>query len=162
MKKLKEAWGKNKILIVLGIILVACLVAIVIVTFSFFLGGNKDIYGDRLEGIDKYPVTESVKNEYIEALKESKNVTDVSLNIKGKIIYIIIDFAQDTSLDEAKGLAASSIVKLSEDILSFYDINFTLRCEKSENSDGFTILGAKNVAGSGLVWNNNTPLESEE
>ena len=26
----------------------------------------------------------------------------------------------------------------------------------------FTLLGAKNVAGSGLVWNNNTPVESDE
>ncbi len=162
MKKLKESWGKNKVLIVLGAILVACLVAIIIVTFSFFLGGNKDVYGDRLEGIDKYPITETMKNEYIASLKENKSVTEVSMNTKGKIIYIIIDFVQDTSLEEAKGLAATSIVNLSEDILSFYDINFTLKCEKSENSDGFTILGAKNVAGSGLVWNNNTPLESEE
>ena len=24
------------------------------------------------------------------------------------------------------------------------------------------IMGARNVAGSGLVWNNNTPVESEE
>ena len=59
-------------------------------------------------------------------------------------------------------MAASSIEKLNEDILSFYDIDFTLKCEKSENSEGFTILGAKNVAGSGIIWNNNTPLESEE
>ena len=162
MKKMKELWGKNKVLIVLGIILVICLIAILVVTFSFFLGGNKGVYGDRLDGIDKHPITNTIKNEYITNLENNENVTKVKMNIKGKILYINIDFVSDTPLEEAKGLAASSLEKLSEDILSFYDISFTLKCEKSDNSEGFTILGAKNVAGSGLVWNNNTPLESEE
>lgn len=162
MKKLKELWGNNKVLIVLGIILIICLIAIITVTFSFFLGGNKGVYGDRLNGIDKHPVTNNIKSEYKTILESEKSVTKVSIDTKGKIIYIIINFASDTSLEDAKNLAASSIEKLNEDILSFYDIDFTLKCEKSENSEGFTILGAKNVAGSGLIWNNNTPLESEE
>lgn len=162
MKKLKELWGNNKVLIVLGIILIICLIAIITVTFSFFLGGNKGVYGDRLNGIDKHPVTNNIKSEYKTSLESEKSVTKVSIDTKGKIIYIIINFASDTSLEDAKNLAASSIDKLNEDILSFYDIDFTLKCEKSENSEGFTILGAKNVAGSGLIWNNNTPLESEE
>ena len=162
MKKLKELWGNNKVLIVLGIILIICLIAIITVTFSFFLGGNKGVYGDRLNGIDKHPVTNNIKSEYKTSLESEKSVTKVSIDTKGKIIYIIINFASHTSLEDAKNLAASSIEKLNEDILSFYDIDFTLKCEKSENSEGFTILGAKNVAGSGLIWNNNTPLESEE
>lgn len=162
MKKLKELWGNNKVLIVLGIILIICLIAIITVTFSFFLGGNKGVYGDRLNGIDKHPVTNNIKSEYKTSLESEKSVTKVSIDTKGKIIYIIINFASDTSLEDAKNLAASSIEKLNEDILSFYDIDFTLKCEKSKNSEGFTILGAKNVAGSGLIWNNNTPLESEE
>lgn len=162
MKKLKELWGNNKVLIVLGIILIICLIAIITVTFSFFLGGNRGVYGDRLNGIDKHPVTNNIKSEYKTSLESEKSVTKVSIDTKGKIIYIIINFASDTSLEDAKNLAASSIEKLNEDILSFYDINFTLKCEKSENSEGFTILGAKNVGGSGLIWNNNTPLESEK
>ena len=162
MKKLKELWGNNKVLIVLGIILIIWLIAIITVTFSFFLGGNKGVYGDRLNGIDKHPVTNNIKSEYKTSLESEKSVTKVSIDTKGKIIYIIINFASDTSLEDAKNLAASSLEKLNEDILSFYDISFTLKCEKSENSEGFTILGAKNVAGSGLIWNNNTPLESEE
>ena len=162
MKKLKESWGKNKVFILLGAILVICFIAIIVVTFSFFLGGNEDIYGDRLDGIEKYPITETIKSGYITSLEKEKNVSKVSMNVKGKIIYINIEFVSDTSLDDAKNIAATSLKNISEDLQSFYDINFTLKCEKSENSEGFTTLGAKNVAGSGIVWNNNTPLESEE
>ena len=84
------------------------------------------------------------------------------MHTKGRIIYITIDFNVDTSLNDAEAKATSSLTNLSEDILGYYDINFTLKCDKSENSEGFVILGARNVAGSGLVWNNNTPVESEE
>ena len=162
MNKLKELWGNNKVLIVLGMILVACVIAIIIVTISYFFGENSDRYGDRLKDIDKYPVTETIKKEYTSSLSEDEKVEEVLIDIKGRIIYITIDFALDTSLIEAESKAASSINELSEDILSYYDIIFTLKCSESENSEGFTILGARNVAGSGIIWNNNTPVESEE
>ena len=142
MKKIKNLWENNKVLIVLGLILVACLVAILIVSFSYFFGGSK--------------------NEYVSTLENEKIVKDVKMHTKGKIIYITIDFNADTSLNDAEAKATSSLSNLSEDILSYYDINITLKCDKSENSEGFVILGARNVAGSGLVWNNNTPVESEE
>ena len=96
------------------------------------------------------------------SLENDKSVSSVKFNTKGRIIYITINYVSDTSLEDAKAKAATSIAKLSEDILSYYDIDFTIKCEKSENSEGFTLLGAKNVAGSGLVWNNNTPVESDE
>ena len=51
---------------------------------------------------------------------------------------------------------------MSDELLSDYDINLTLTSKATENSEGFTIMGAKNVAGSGVVWNNNTPVESDE
>ena len=162
MKKIKNLWENNKVLIVLGLILVACLVAILIVSFSYFFGGSKNEYGDRLLDIEKYPITETIKNEYVSALEKEKIVKDVKMHTKGKIIYITIDFNADTSLNDAEAKATSSLSNLSEDILSYYDINITLKCDKSENSEGFVILGARNVAGSGLVWNNNTPVESEE
>ena len=42
LKKIKNLWENNKVLIVLGLILVACLVAILIVSFSYFFGGSKN------------------------------------------------------------------------------------------------------------------------
>ena len=101
MKKIKNLWENNKVLIVLGLILVACLVAILIVSFSYFFGGSKNEYGDRLQDIEKYPITETIKNEYVSALENEKIVKDVKMHTKGKIIYITIDFNADTSLNDA-------------------------------------------------------------
>ena len=162
MNKLKEIWGKNKVLIVLGIILIICFIAILIVTFSFFFGGSESVYGDRLDGIKNYSIEDSFIDEYIANLESDEMINSATFDTKGRIIYVTIDFVGDTSLVEAQSKAAASLEQFSEETLSYYDINFTLTSESTENSEGFTIVGARNVAGSGLVWNNNTPVESEE
>lgn len=162
MNKLKELWGNNKVLIVLGLILIACVVAIIIVTISYFFGGSSSTYGDRLKDIDKYPITDVMKKEYISTLSEDEKIDKVTIDVKGRVVYVTITYALDTPLLEAESKAAASLNEVDEDILAYYDIMFTLKCEASENSEGFTILGARNVAGSGIVWNNNTPVESEE
>lgn len=162
MDKLKKFWRNNKVLIVLGIILVICLIAILVVTFSYFFGGSESVYGDRLEDIENYPIEDSFVDEYIANLESDELVNSATFVNKGRIIYVTIDFVGDTSLVEAQSKAAASLESFSENLLSYYDINFTLTCDATENSEGFTIMGAKNVAGSGLVWNNNTPVESEE
>lgn len=162
LNKLKEFWRKNKVLIVLGIILIICFVAILIVTFSYFFGGSESVYGDRLENIEDYPIEDAWVDEYIASLESDPTVNYAKFDTKGRIIYIDIDFVGDTSLIEAESKAAASLEQFSEEILEFYDINFTLTCTATENSEGFTIMGARNVAGSGLIWNNNTPIESEE
>ncbi len=162
MNKIKELWGKNKVLIVLGIILIVCLVTIICVGVSFFFGGSETVYGDRLDDIENYPISEEFKSDYIASLLENEEVSDVTIDIKGRIVYVNIVFVGDTNLANAKSKAVTSLEKFSDELLSYYDINLTLTSKATENSEGFTIMGAKNVAGSGVVWNNNTPVESDE
>ena len=164
MKKFKETWQKNKILIVLLSILIICLIAIIVVCLTFFLGGNKSVYGDRLKDIENYPITDTFKNEYIDSLENEKIIDNVTFEIKGRIIYITIHYVGDTSLVEAESKASSSLETFSEKLLGYYDIQMTLICDETENSDGFVIMGARNASGSGsgVVWNNNTKVESEK
>ena len=38
-----------------------------------------------------------------------------------------------------------------------------IQAEDTEDAEGFQLIGAKNVSGTGgIVWNNNTPFEEEE
>ena len=47
--------------------------------------------------------------------------------------------------------------------LSFYDLEYMIEAEATEETEGFQIIGAKNVSGTGgIVWNNNTEFETEE
>ena len=162
LDKLKEIWGKYKILIVLGLILIICFIAILFVTVSYFFGSGESVYGDRLEDIEDYPIEDTFVSEYIANLESDEMINSATFDVKGRVIYVTINFVGDTSLVEAQSKAAASLELFSENLLSYYDIDFTLISEATENSEGFTIMGAKNVAGSGIVWNNNTPVESEE
>ncbi len=159
---MKELWGNNKVLIVLGGILVVCFIAILIVTFSFFLGGSKSVYGDRLKKQENVKVTDNFKNEYIASLTADKDIESAKVEVKGAIIYVTINFVGDISLNDAKSKTAASLASFSEEILGVYDLGFTIKSPKTENTDGFTMLGAKNVAGTGLSWRNDTQVESEE
>ena len=162
MNKLKELWGNNKVLIILGVILLGCVIAIVCVTFSFFMNSNNSVYGNRLDNIKDVPVTDSDKKVIVEKLEENEMVSNAKVDVRGKIIYITITFASDTTILDAESKAAQSLQDISDEILKLYDVMYTLKCDASENSEGWIILGARNASGSGLNWNNNTPVESEE
>ena len=159
---MKKFIKNNKLTVITFIICLVFVILVFAIKLTFFPDEGRAIYGDRLDGIENYPIEDSFIDEYIANLEADEMINSVSFDVRGRIIYIDIDFVGDTSLVEAQSKAAASIEQFSEETLSYYDINFTLTSASTENSEGFTIMGARNVAGSGLVWNNNTPMESEE
>lgn len=153
---MKKLWMKNRVVVVLLIILLICFIAIVGVTITFFYSKDVSEYGTRLEDISKHPVDDKFKNEYKDKVLENENVTKVTMNIKGRIIYVHIDFNEVISLDDAKNIATTSLEMFNDDIKSYYDIEFVLK------SDNFTIFGAKNSKIDHVSWNNNKPVPTVE
>ena len=163
MKKLKKIWQENSILFVLLFILIACVIAISIVVITYFVGDSSSKYGDRLEGIEDYPFDSNTQDDIIAKIKENEIVEDVTMRVSGKIIYITITFIPETTLVEGESIALSSLDYFSEETLSFYDLEYMIEAEATEETEGFKIIGAKNVSGTGgIVWNNNTQIEDEE
>lgn len=162
MKKIKKIWKENRILFVLFIILIVCFIAIFSVALSYFVGTSKSEYGDRLDNYVK--VSDKVKSEYIDTLKEDKLVDDVVFRVSVRTIYITIKFTNEASLVEAQSKTLASVESIPKDVLAYYDINFIIKQEKSEEdpSKGFTLMGSHNVSGEGVVWNNNTDFVEEE
>ena len=89
MKKLKEIWQKNRILVVLVAILIVCFITICTVVVTYFFGGSETVYGDRLKDIDKYPITDDFKKEYIANLEKDDKIEKVTFKTKGRVIYFI-------------------------------------------------------------------------
>ena len=163
MKKLKKIWQENSVLFVLLFILIACLIAISVVVVKYFVGDSSSKYGDRLEGIEDYPFDEDMQNEIISKIKENEIVEDVTMRVSGKSIYVMITFVPETTLVEGQSIALSSLDYFSEETLSFYDLEYMIEAEATEETEGFQLIGAKNVSGTGgIVWNNNTEFETEE
>ena len=163
MKKLKKIWQENSVLFVLLFILIACLIAISVVVVTYFVGDSSSKYGDRLEGIEDYPFDEDMQNEIISKIKENEIVEDVTMRVSGKSIYVMITFVPETTLVEGQSIALSSLDYFSEETLSFYDLEYMIEAEATEETEGFQLIGAKNVSGTGgIVWNNNTEFETGE
>ena len=163
MKKIKKIWQKYKILIVLVLVLICCFIAICSVAFTYFFGGSDSVYGDRLDDQKKHPIKKEFSSELISKLEKDEQIEKVDFKVKGRVVYLTIDFVKDTALEEAETKATTAIQEFSEDLLNYYDIDVIIKCQSSENSDGYTIMGAKNVSSANLVWNNNNPrAESEE
>ena len=162
MKKIKKIWQENSVNIDLLGILIVCLIAISIVVVTYFVGDSSSKYGDRLEGIEDYPFEESTQEDIITQIEESEIVDAVTMRVSGKSIYITITFTPGTTLVEAQSIALASLDYFSEETLSFYDLEYMIEADATEDTEGFTIIGARNVSGTGgIVWNNNTEFESE-
>ena len=162
MKKIKKIWQENSVIIVLFGILIVCLIAISVVVVTYFVGDSSSKYGDRLEGIEDYPFEESTQEDIITQIEESEIVDAVTMRVSGKSIYITITFTPGTTLVEAQSIALASLDYFSEETLSFYDLEYMIEADATEDTEGFTIIGARNVSGTGgIVWNNNTEFESE-
>lgn len=144
------------------LIIIACVgisAALLLKYFYYGNGGSK--YGDRLDGIELITVSDDKKNSVVEDIKKRKNVKDAKVEVSGKIIYIRIAFNAGADLDTSKAIAVKTLEQFSDEEKAFYDIHFTLVSEKNEVSDGFTIMGSKNVNGTNLIWGNNNPVNDD-
>ena len=70
MKKIKDLWNRNRVLIVLVIIVLTCFCIIGVVMVKYFFGGNTSSYGDRLDDIKDYPFKEEDQNTLINTIKD--------------------------------------------------------------------------------------------
>lgn len=163
MNKIKKVWEENRVLLVLGIILVVCLVAVSVVAITYFYGGSDSVYGDRLEETEKVPLNSKLFTDIENELNENENVKKVSTLQKGKIVYITINFNDATAMDTAKEVAKSALELFNEDELNVYDIEFTISSLSTKDFTGYTLMGARNANGSGeIIWNNYNLKASEE
>lgn len=152
MKKLKNLWANNRILLILGIILMICLIAIIVVVMTYFVGSKKSVYGSRFDNM-KTHIKEKEQNEYISALEANAGVEKVRFRVNHKTLMISVAFKDDVKLEDAKKVIEDSLEKFSDPVKETYDMNFTIK------NSSFILMGSRNVSGNGLSWNNNTPVE---
>ena len=162
MKKVKRVWQENKVLLVLGIILMVCLAVVVIVSLTYFYGSSDSVYGKRLESIKNVPLNDKLFKDIENELKTNEAVKEVTTKLKGKIVYINIEFIEATKMEDAKNVATSTLELFNDDELEVYDIEFTISSLSTTDFVGYTLMGARNANGSGVVvWNNYNVVNEE-
>jgi hypothetical protein len=158
LKRIKRIWEENKVLLVLAIILIICLTVVVIVTITYFYGTSTSVYGNRLDATEKVPLKnlDNAKKE----LEKNESIKSVSSQVKGNIVYLNVNFIDDTKMEDAKKIVEPILEVFSEDELNVYDIDITISCLTTEKNPGYTLMGARNANGSeNIIWNNYTVEE---
>lgn len=159
MKRLKKFYKENRVFSILMGIVLLCVIIILFVVLKYFVFGNgKDVYGDRLKDVEKYEISDTLKKDVVSKLENDDTIKNAKVEVSVRTIYITITFNSGIDIIEAEGKAVNALENFSEDELGYYDIEFILTSESSDDYEGFNIMGAKNVNGSNIVWNNNTPV----
>lgn len=153
LKNIKDLIMRHKLL---SIICTLALIVIIFLMYIFFdlfaVGTNK--YGTRLKGINAVEISSKEQKDIAKELKETGEVTDASVRIQGKIIYINITFTRETSLDKAKEIATSTLDKFDDKEKEYYDIGYFLTQEKAEDTEdkGFAVTGSKKAKRDNISW----------
>ena len=162
MKKIKQFYKDNRVFTILMGVVIICVLLMCIVMLKYFVFGNgSNPYGDRLKDEKKYYIADKLKKEIVKSLESDENIKKASVKVSVRTVYIQMEFNPGVSLNEAQGKALGVLEQFSEGQMGYYDIEFILTEESTNEIEGFKIMGAKNVNGSNIVWNNNNPITVE-
>lgn len=138
----------------IGYVLASVILLVVIIFgIKMILPGNASKYGDRLDGIKKIKFGKEEQEKIVKKIKESDKVTSAKVEVQGKRVDVIFYVNKDTSLDDAKNVANSTLEVISDEVKNFYDIQYMIgKKDKDENDHTFPKMGYKNTKSKGIVW----------
>ena len=138
------------------IVVSVCIVLIILLFFAikntFFPNMNKSKYGNRLDGIENYPIEDSLVTDIKNSLVENEAIENVTYDLKGRIINFIIEVKDGTELNVAKEASSKLLEKFNDEYKSFYDIQIYLICSNEEN-ELYPKIGYKHKTSSEIKWN---------
>jgi len=147
---MKNFIKNNKVTVVAFIICVIFVILVFAVKLTFFPNEGTAIYGDRLDGIEEVEITDKQQEDIIKSLEDKDEVKEVSCDIKGRTLNVLITVNDDVELDPAKALTSSITDNLEEDQTSYYDIQVFI--SKDNDDTRFPIIGYKHQNKDGFSW----------
>lgn len=145
-------------------VIILFIVAVVFLYFMydlFFTNGGKPEYGNRLDGIEEVKITEDDFSKIEAELKKNKNVSDVSTNVSGRTLNIIITVDNSLGIDDAKKIAQESYASLSEKQIKYYAIQLFVK-KTDESKDNFPIIGYKQKDSTSISWTKNRAVTKKD
>lgn len=143
----------NKVLWVLLGILVVCFLAIGILFYRYFYAGTSSSkYGERLDGIENYPLSKTLEKDIQDLYKDNTEIDKVTVTNEGKIVYITINFTKSIKVTTAEDLAIKSLDKVGEKNLTYYDVQYILTYSGTEENTNFPVFGSKSASSLKVVW----------
>lgn len=141
-------------LILLGVFILVFIIALVALIKLLYPDSRKDVYGNRLAGIEKVKISDQIVTEIKDKIGSSDFVNDVDYVLKGKLINFVIDVKDDIKKDDIKKLANNVTDLFESDIQNYYDIQIIVISDKEE-SKNYPVFAYKHKSKKEFVWTNN-------
>ncbi len=152
---------KNKYTIIAIVVLIVLVIGIFELRNILVPDEGKASYGDRLDDIEKHPLSDELFKNIEAKLKENTNILKVENKVHGKIINLIITVNDEMSRDDARGIANSTISLFENEELSFYSLQVYMKKDNDKLND-FPIIGYKGVDNTALSFTKDREIVSEE
>ena len=136
--------------IAIGIFILLFLVFFIVIFVAPLFKTNN--YGDRLDDIEKYKVTNSMIDKVKDKTMENEGVDKVSYHKEGRILNFIITLDEEKDLDTVKGYANSITDNLNSKIKKYYDIEVFIDTKKE--SDIYPVIGYHSKGEEEFTWSN--------
>lgn len=121
---------------------------------------GKASYGERLEEIENYPISDDVYNKIMEEYGKNTNVKQIKHHLQGKILKFFITVDDKVSVKDAKGLGDKIITYFDEKTLSYYSIQiYIVKADKKLNN--FPIIGMKDPLSTSVSWTKDREIVTE-
>lgn len=153
MKFIKRHWLKLALIVIFLIMIV---VGIYAVLKFLYPDSRKDVYGNRLIGIEDVQIDDKTIKEIKEKISSSEVVLETDYVLKGKLINFTIYVNNGTDKNTSKLLVNYITETFSKEIQEFYDIQ-VLIIEDTEDSEStnYPIFAYKHKTNDTFVWTNN-------
>jgi len=144
---------RHKNLAIVGSLTIILIIILFIISARMIFSTGETVYGQRLNGLVK--IDKSVTESIITSTKENSSVEDIKIRTQGKIIYITINFKKGTKVDKAKEIAAKTLEKYDEEVVSYYDFAYFIKeniPEENSETTGFILSGSKHPNTKAISW----------
>lgn len=151
---------KNNKLTVLVIVAFIVLVVVLFLFYNLFFSNSKQLsYGNRLDGIEEVLIDDATLSKISTELKKDKNVKEVTANISGRTLEIIITVADNVSINDAKKISNNSYSSLNDKQTQYYSVQVFVK-KTSQSQNDFPIIGYKQKGTKNLVWTKDRKVTS--
>lgn len=153
---------KKKSMWVIGILVAILFIAVVVVAVNIiFYPSGSGLYGDRLDGIENYAISDEKIEEVKSIASENKECKNISYTLQGKIMKFFIEVSSDTGITSAQRIGDNIIDGFSETELGYYDV--AIYVTSTEKSEQYPMMGYKSKNESAISWTiNKGEVKNEE
>lgn len=138
-------------IIVIFVTIIICILTYFTLKSMFIFGNGSDKYGNRLDGIEEVLITNEQVQKLTNEMNEIKDIKSIKYDLKGRLVYIIIEVSNETAIEVSKGYANKILSYFDDNQKEYYDFQVMIKSDSKE-SEVYPIIGAKHKTSTGFVW----------